>query len=586
MSPAPKLNRAALGIYKRLLGYAKPYWPVFVLALVAMIAYSLSQTAFAALMKPLMNGGLVERKPGVIQVVALEILLLFFGRGIASFILNYSMSWIGRHVILKLREDLFDKLLALPTAFFDANATGVLLSKLTYNSEQVAESTTNSVKVIINDTVTVLGLLGLMFYLNWMLSALVLVVVPLIAWLTRYVSRRFRRVSTRIQNSMGEITRTSEEVIIGHRMVKLYNAEAAERARFRVANQMNLVQNLKLSFTSAVSNPLIQLIAGCGLALVIYALALEPFGAGHSVGDFASFLTAVTLLLPPLRRLTDVNAALQRGIAAGQSIFELVDLDEERREEGKALEHARGRLEFARVSFAYNPHKGSVLRDLSFRAEPGEMVALIGRSGSGKSTLASLVPRFYDVTDGAILLDGEDIRGLRLGDLRRQIAMVTQDVILFNDTVAHNIAYGAEGEAALERIRAVADAAHILKDIEALPDGFDTVVGERGILLSGGQRQRIAIARALIKDAPILILDEATSALDSESEHRVQLALDELMRGRTTLVIAHRLSTIERADRILVLEEGAIVESGTHAELVAHGGAYANLHRLQIRRTA
>ncbi|MGH8270858.1 MAG: ABC transporter ATP-binding protein, partial [Gammaproteobacteria bacterium] len=394
------------------------------------------------------------------------------------------------------------------------------------------------------------------------------------------------RVSTRIQDSMGEITRASEEVIIGQRMVKLYNAEQAELDRFEVANQKNLVQNLKFYFTNAAANPLVQIFAGLGLGIVIYALALEPVGPGNSVGGFISWLTAATLLLPPVRRLTNVNAALQRGIAAGKSIFDLLDLDEERRDVGKPLARAVGALEFARVSFAYNQRKGAVLHDLSFSAEPGEMVALIGRSGSGKSTLASLVPRFYDVGEGAILLDGEDIRGLRLTDLRRQIAMVTQDVILFNDTVAHNIAYGAVGEADQKRIREVAEAAHILKDIEELPDGFDTVVGERGILLSGGQRQRIAIARALIKEAPILILDEATSALDSESEHRVQLALDELMRGRTTLVIAHRLSTIERADRILVLEEGAIVESGTHAELVARGGAYANLQRLQIRRTA
>ncbi|MGH8426610.1 MAG: lipid A export permease/ATP-binding protein MsbA [Gammaproteobacteria bacterium] len=580
------LDRKALGVYRRLLGYARPYWPVFVVALVAMVAYSLSQTAFAALMKPLMNGGFVNHDTSVIRIVALKILLLFLGRGIASFILNYSMSWIGRHVIRQLRQTLFNKLLALPTAFFDVNATGVLLSKMTYNSEQVSESITNSVKVIINDSVTVLCLLGYMIYLNWRLTLLVFVVVPVIGLLTRYVSRRFRRVSTRIQDSMGEITRASEEVITGHRMVKLYNAETAERARFDVANEKNLSENLKLAFTSAVSNPLIQFIAGVGLALVIYFLTITPLRGGNSVGDFASFLTALTLLLPPLRRLTDVNAAISRGVAAGQSIFELFDLDEERRDEGRPLARAHGQLKFDAVTFSYNPRKGPVLHAVTFHAEPGEVVALIGRSGSGKSTLASLVPRFYDPDDGRILLDGEDIRELRLTDLRRQIAMVTQDVVLFNDTVAHNIVYGATEEASMEQIREVARAAQILSDIEALPDGFDTVIGERGILLSGGQRQRIAIARALIKDAPLLILDEATSALDSESEHQIQLAFDELMRGRTTLVIAHRLSTIERADRILVLDRGRIVETGTHAELVSSDGVYAGLHRLQIRRTA
>jgi subfamily B ATP-binding cassette protein MsbA len=579
-------RHVALRVYKRLLGYAKPYWPLFVLAFIAMVAYSLSQPAFAALMKPLMDGGLVGRNPDTIKLVGFEIGGLFIVRGIASFVLNYSMSWIGRQIIRRLRGDLFAKLLALPTAFFDTNATGILLSKLTYNTEQVAESTTNSVKVIIRDVVTVLGLLGWMFFINWILTALVLVVVPGIAWLTRYVSRRFRRVSTRIQDSMGEITRSAEEVIAGHRMVKLFNAETAERARFDRANDWNLKQNLKFAFTDAAANPLIQILAGFGLVLVLYVLALELARTGTTVGDFTSFLTAALMLLPPMRRLTNVNAAIQRGVAAGESIFELVDLEEEARRGGKSIERARGRLEFDRVSFAYAPGKRTVLRDLSFNAESGEMIALVGRSGSGKSTLASLVPRFYDVTQGCIKLDREDIRALRLTDLRRQIAMVTQDVMLFNDTIANNIAYGAPDKSDARSLRKAARAAHILDDIEALPEGFDTVVGERGILLSGGQRQRVAIARALMKNAPILILDEATSALDSESERHVQGALDELMRGRTTLVIAHRLSTVENADRILVLEDGAIVEEGPHEELIARGGAYANLHSLQGPRPA
>ncbi len=580
------VDRAALGVYTRLLRYARAYWAVFVLALVAMIAYSLTQTVFAALMKPLMNGGLVGHDKHVIRTIAVEIVLLFLVRGIASFTLNYAMSWIGRNIILRLRRNLFNKLLGLPAAFYDANATGALLSKLTYNTEQVSESTTNSVKVVIRDSITVVALLGWMVYLNWFLTVLVLVVVPIIAWLTRYVSGRFRRVSTRIQDSMGDITRAAEEVITGQRMVKLYNAEAAERARFDGANEYNLRENLKLAFTSAAANPVIQLFAGFGLAVVIYVLTLQPFGAGRTVGDFASFLTAVTLLLPPLRRLTDVNAAVQRGIAAGHSIFELLDLAGEDQGSGRRIERARGEIEFDSVSFSYSPRKGAVLQKVSFHAAPGEMIALVGRSGSGKTTLASLVPRFYDPDSGRILLDGEDIAGARLSDLRRQIAMVTQDVILFNDTVAHNIAYGAIEQATAGQVRDAARAAQILHDIEALPSGFDTVVGERGILLSGGQRQRVAIARALMKDAPLLILDEATSALDSESEHRVQLALNELMRGRTTLVIAHRLSTVERADRILVLERGHIVESGTHAELLKRGGLYADLHRLQVRQSA
>lgn len=574
-------RHAAMQVYKRLLGYARPYWPIFLLALGAMLGYSLSQIAFSALMKPLMDEGLVGNSGEVIKRVAVEIFLLFVFRGIVSLVLNYSMSWIGRQVIRRLRGDVFNKFLRLPTAFFDTNATGVLLSKLTYNTEQVSESTTNSIKVIVKDTVTVLGLLAWMFYVNWFLTLIVLVVVPAIAWLTGYVSKRFRRVSTRIQDSMGEITRASEEVIAGQRMVKLYNAEASERARFDVANDKNFRQNLKFHFTNAAANPLIQVIAGLGLSVVIYVLGLQQGGIGHTVGNFTSFLTAATLLLPPLRRLTNVNAAIQSGVAAGESIFELLDLAGERLHEGKPIGTVRGRLEFDHVSFAYNPGKGDVLRNLSFRAEPGEMIALVGRSGSGKSTLASLVPRFYDIRDGAIRLDGEDIRDLRLADLRSRIAMVTQDVVLFNATVAGNIAYGTGGQTDPQAIRGAAAAAHILHDIEALPQGFDTVVGERGALLSGGQRQRIAIARALMKDAPILILDEATSALDTESERHVQRALDKLMQGRTTLVIAHRLSTIENAHRILVLEDGAVVEEGSHAELIARGGAYAALHNVQ-----
>lgn len=580
------LDPVALAIYARLLRYVKRYWLVFLLAFAAMIVYSLTQTAFAALMKPLMNGGFVNRNPTVIRLIAGEILLLFLVRGVAGFTLNYSMSWIGRRVILALRSDLFRKLLNLPASFFDSNATGTLLSKLTYNTEQVAESTTNSVKVAVRDTVTVIALLGWMIYLNWLLTVLVLVVVPLIAGLTAYVSRRFRKVSTRIQDSMGEISRTTEEVIAGHRMVKLYSAEAAETARFETANQQNLRQNLKLAFTSAVANPVIQVIAGFGLALVLYVLTLKPFKTGNSVGDFASFLTAVTLLLPPLRRLTDVMAAVQRGIAAGESIFELLDLDSERDRGTHTLDRAQGELCFRQVDFAYPSSQVQVLKDISFELHPGERIALVGRSGSGKSTLASLVPRFYDPSGGRILIDGVDLRDVPLADLRRQIAMVTQNVILFNDTIAHNIAYGAPEGATEEAIREAARAARLLDEIEQLPKGFGTVVGERGHLLSGGQRQRLSIARALINNASILVLDEATSALDSEAEQAVEGALDRLMNGRTTLVIAHRLTTVERADRILVLDRGRIVETGTHQELLELGGLYASLHRLEIRGRA
>lgn len=576
-------SHAALVVYLRLLRYARRYWPLFGLAFLAMIVYSLTQTAFAALMKPLMNGGFVRHDGAVIQLIAGELLLLFFARGIASFTLNYSMSWIGRRIIRELRSSLFLKLLDMPAVFFDNSATGTLLSKLTYNTEQVAESTTNSVKVVVRDTVTVMSLLGWMLYLNWLLTLLVLVVVPVIAVLTSYVSGRFRHVSTRIQDSMGDLTRAAEEVISGHRMVKLYGAEAAEYKRFEAANARNLRQNLKLAFTSAVANPVIQMIAGIGLSLVMYVLTLQPFQKANSVGDFASFLTAVTLLLPPLRRLTDVNVAVQRGIAAGESIFDLLDLESEADRGTVSLGRAHGDLQFRDVEFRYPSDGQTVLRDINVTLAAGEKVALVGRSGSGKSTLASLIPRYYDPTSGSINLDGVDLKDFRLKDLRRQIAMVTQEIALFNDTIGNNIAYGHPATASEKAIRDAAQAAGLLEEIENLPQGFQTRVGERGYLLSGGQRQRVAIARALIKNAPILILDEATSALDSESERAVEQALERLMKGRTTLIIAHRLKTVEGADRILVLDQGRLVESGTHDELMSARGLYAGLHRLEMR---
>lgn len=579
-------SHAALVVYLRLLRYARRYWPLFCVALLAMIIYSLTQTAFAALMKPLMNGGFVRHDGAVIRLIAGEILLLFFARGIASFTLNYSMSWIGRRIIRELRSALFLKLLEMPAAFFDNSATGTLLSKLTYNTEQVAESTTNSVKVVVRDTVTVMALLGWMLYLNWILTLLVLVVVPIIAALTTYVSHRFRRVSTRIQDSMGDLTRAAEEVITGHRMVKLYGAEVAEYKRFEAANVHNLRQNLKLAFTSAIANPVIQIIAGIGLSLVLYVLTLQPFQKANSVGDFASFLTAVTLLLPPLRRLTDVNVAVQRGIAAGESIFDLLDLKAEVDQGTISLGRAKGFLEFRNVGFHYSSDENVILSDINVSLAAGERVALVGRSGSGKSTLASLIPRYYDPTSGSVYLDGVDLKDFRLKDLRHQVAMVTQEIALFNDTIGNNIAYGHPGLASDAAIRDAAQAAGLLQDIENFPDGFQTRVGERGYLLSGGQRQRVAIARALIKNAPILILDEATSALDSESERAVEQALERLMAGRTTLIIAHRLKTIEGADRILVLDQGRLVESGTHAQLMSAQGLYAGLHKLEMRARA
>jgi subfamily B ATP-binding cassette protein MsbA len=418
-----------------------------------------------------------------------------------------------------------------------------------------------------------------MFYQSWQLSLFVLVLGPVIAMLSRYISERFRRYSRRIQDSMGDVTKVAEEVITGQRIVKLFGGHAHETERFGLVNEKNRYLNMKLMLVNAASSPIIQMIAGVGVAcIILMALNLKV-----SPGTFIAFLAAMLLILPPLKHVTDINAPLQRGIAAGQSIFELLDEKTEDQGGSHTVSRAQGALEYWHLKFAYSSAKGDVLHDIEFKVAPGETVALVGRSGSGKSTLVSLLPRFYDPTAGAILLDGRDLRDFQLANLRQQVAMVSQDVMLFNDTIRSNIAYGSIKEQGESAILAAAEAAYALDFIKRLPQGLDTMVGDRGVLLSGGERQRISIARALLKDAPLLILDEATSSLDSESERHIQAALERLMANRTTLVIAHRLSTVEKADRIIVLDRGHIVEMGRHSELLAKGGQYAALHRLQFR---
>jgi ATP-binding cassette, subfamily B, bacterial MsbA len=580
---ASYVDRKAMRVYRRLLGYVMPFWKVFSLAILGMIIYALTQPAFAALIKPLMDQSFVAHDPRSIRVIPVLVVGLFVLRGLSGFLSAYFISWVGRSVIKTLRTQAFGQLLRLPTRYYDATSSGVLISKLTYNIEQVAEATTNAITVLIRDGLTIIGLIGLMFYLSWKLSFFILVVGPIIAVLVRYVSERFRRYSTRIQDSMGDVTKVAEEVVTGHRIVKLFGGEQQELNHFEAVNEHNRYLNLKLVLVNAGSSPIIQFIAGIGMALVIYVATLPSMLSVVSVGTFASFLSAMLLVMAPLKHVTDINAPLQKGIAAGQSIFELLDEEVETRGGSRPLEHARGALEFSKVNFAYTSEKGEVLRDISFNLEPGNTVALVGRSGSGKSTIVALVARFYDPVSGEVLLDGYPLQDYKLHDLREQVAMVGQDVMLFNDSIRNNIAYGTLSDRNDSEVLAAAEAANALEFIRALPQGLDTVVGDRGVLLSGGQRQRIAIARALLKDAPLLILDEATSALDSESERHIQSALERLMRTRTTLVIAHRLSTVERADRILVLDQGRIIESGKHAELLAQDGQYAMLHRMQFR---
>jgi len=579
-------------IYRRLIGYCFPHWKVFLIAALGMAVYAATDTGFAYLINKLIGAiGAPPATEGPYQELIrrwlpLGILLLFLVRGIGEFASTYGIGWIGRQIIKRLRGEVFTKFLDLPTRFFDTTVAGMQLSKLTFNIEQVADATSNVVTVLIRDSLTTVGLIGYMIYLSPALTAFVFVAAPVLAVLIRILARMFRRHSTRIQDSMGNLTRITTEVLQSHRIIKIFNGQEYEAQRFEEANEKNRRMNMRLFATKAIGDGITVLLAAVGLAGVVFVATQDSVREALNVGDFGGFIAALLLLMRPLKALTNVNAALQRGIAGGASVFRLLDEDSER--DTGTLEPGRvsGRVEFRDVSFEYLVDQGSVLRNISLIVPAGQTLAIVGRSGSGKSSLVGLLPRFYDASSGAVLIDDQLVGDYRLSALRNQISLVSQEVVLFNDTIAGNIAYGSCRNATRTDIEAAARAAYVDEFTSQLPDGLDTWVGDRGVLLSGGQRQRIAIARALLKNAPILILDEATSALDTESERRIQAALAQLMENRTTLVIAHRLSTIENADRIIVMSEGEIVEVGGHSELLAAGGQYANLHRLQFRDDA
>jgi subfamily B ATP-binding cassette protein MsbA len=566
-------------LYLRLLRYVAPYRHAFVAALVGAILVALTEAALPAIIKPLFDGVFVERDAAAIRWMPLIIIALFLVRGLAEYAATYCMAWVGNRLVMDLRKQMFARLLELPTPYYDDQASGNLISKLTFDVTQVTSAATSVLVAIFKDGVAIIGLLGWMFWLNWKLTLLSLLMTPLIVLIVRLVSIRLRNTSRDVQNSMGEVTQVIQEAIEGHKIVKLYGGQAYEAGRFE--QEANRVRRflMKQAAAAATSVPFVQLVAASALAAMIFFATRD---ASITVGSFVSFLTAMLMLTAPLKRVTSVNEPLQRGLAAAESVFALLDQRGESNQGTVRLGRARGEIRLENVSLRYEGAERPALDGIDLHIAPGETVALVGASGAGKSTVANLVPSFYRPTSGRITLDDHDLAEVELASLRANIALVSQDVVLFNDTVAANIAYGGMNGASEAQIEAAADAAHATEFIRQMPQGFATLVGENGVKLSGGQRQRLAIARALLKNAPVLVLDEATSALDSESERHVQAALEALMKGRTTLVIAHRLSTVENADRIVVLDKGRIVEIGTHRELLAAGRSYAKLYQIQF----
>ncbi|MBC8027454.1 MAG: lipid A export permease/ATP-binding protein MsbA [Steroidobacteraceae bacterium] len=583
MNATPPVARVDAGrVYRRLLGYARPHLGMFMIGVVGMALFAATGPAFAFLVQNFVDLGFVKKDTSVLWLVPLGAPLLFLLRGIGDYVGVYFPGYVSRQIIKAMRRDLFRQFLNFPARYYDRQSTAAMLSRLTFNIEQVAEATTNSTGALIRDSLMIVLQISWLFLLNWKLALFVVILAPPLSWLVRQVTKSFRRYSARIQASMGDVTRVTKEALDGQRVIKVFNAQEQEAREFEIVNEHNRRSNMKLIAAKATSNPIVQFIASIGLGGVLW-MALVQFNSNEmTIGEFWGFLTALLLTTAPMRTLVTAIGPLQQGLAAGQSVFEVLDEPIEDFKSGRSLGRVKGEIEFRDVSFEYTSEKGGVLHSVNLKVPAGKNIAIVGRSGSGKSTLVGLVARIYDATSGKVLVDGIDVHDCNLRDLRANVALVTQDVLLFNDSICNNIALGVDNPDPAA-VQAAARAAYVDEFAKELPQGMDTPVGDRGTLLSGGQRQRIAIARALLKNAPILILDEATSALDNESERRIQAALVELMKDRTTLVIAHRLSTIEHADEIIVMEDGRIAERGTHAELVAREGAYTSLKRAEFR---
>ncbi|QLF94161.1 lipid A export permease/ATP-binding protein MsbA [Pseudomonas sp. ABC1] len=586
----PAAQLSSFKLYMRLLSYVRRFSGMFALSMVGYIIFASTQPMMAGLLKYFVDG-LASPDSGTVDLPLLGSMQLLYGvpvalllitvwQGIGSFLGGYYLARVSLGLVQDLRVQLFNNLLTLPNRYFDNHSTGYLISRITYNTGSVTGAATDALKVMVREGLTVVFLFGYLLWMNWQLTMVMVAILPLIALMVKSASKKFRSQSRKIQNAMGELTHVSSETIQNYRVVRSFGGERYERERFLEASEDSTRKQLRMTRTSAIYTPTLQLVNYAAMAFLMFLVLLLRGDA--SVGDLVAYITAAGLLPKPIRQLSEVSSTIQKGLAGAESIFSQLDEQPEPDQGTLELERVRGALSVEHLSFVYPGTEKRVLDDISFSVEPGQMVALVGRSGSGKSTLANLIPRFYQHQDGQVLLDGRPIEDYRLANLRSHIALVTQQVTLFNDTVLGNIAYGDLQGLPREAVEQAAEAAYAKEFIEQLPQGFDTVVGENGVMLSGGQRQRLAIARALLKDAPLLILDEATSALDTESERHIQAALDRLMEGRTTFVIAHRLSTIEKADLILVMDKGRIVERGTHQYLLALNGSYARLHAMGL----